>query len=109
MVSSSATPTMQLVPYKFQGKTKRSRFINGYSKIRDTDLGHIDWNAFLTTCNNPHDQPNLITKMIQSGSVSVIAHPILVKSSKLIMAIAQHCVPDERILKAVIIEMVLDI
>ena len=50
-----------------------------------------------------------ITKMIRCGLVSVAAHPVLVQSSKLIMAIAQHYVPGEKIVQAVTREMVLDI
>ena len=47
--------------------------------------------------------------MIQSGLVSAAAHPVLVQSSKLIMFIAQHYVPDEKIVMVITSEMVLDI
>ena len=97
------------MPYKFQGKPKRSRFIDGNSEIKDIELGQIDWNEFLTTYNNPHDQLDLITKMIRSGLVSVATLPVLVQSSQLIMMIAQHYVLDERIIRVVTREMVLDI
>ena len=109
MASSSTAPTVQLVPYKFQGRPKRSRFFDAHFEIKDNELGHMDWNGFLKICNNPHNRPEFITKMIRCGLVNVAAHPISVQSSKLIMAIAQNYVPDEKIVWAIIGEMVLDI
>ena len=109
MASSSTAPTTQLVPYKFQGKPKKSQFFDAHAKIRNIKLGHIDWNSFVTICNNPHNWPDFITKMIVSGLVNVAAHPVLVQSSKLIMAITQHYVLDEKIVQAITSEMALDI
>ena len=69
----------------------------------------MDWNGFLKICNNPHNRPEFITKLITCELVSVVAHPVSMQSSELIMAITQHYVPDEKIVRAVTGEMVLDI
>ena len=46
--------------------------------------------------------------MIKNGLVNVASHLVSVQSSDLMMTIAQHYVLDERIVKSVTGEMVLD-
>ena len=52
MTSSSSSMIEKIAPkpivFKYQGAPDR------YAEIKDTELGHIDWNAFLTICNKPN-------------------------------------------------------
>ena len=47
--------------------------------------------------------------LIQSGLVNMASHPTLVQSSELIMTLAHHYVPEEKVIKSVIGEIFLDL
>ena len=57
--------------------------------------------------NNLHKRSDMVTKMIRNILVNAPSHLVSIQSSKLIMTITQHYVPDERIVRSVIGEMVL--
>ena len=97
------------VTYKFQGMTPKSRLQDEYAKIKDTDLGHTDLGEFLRICNNPTERSTLTSVLIRSGLVNVASHPRSVQSAELIMTLSQHFVPDERVVKSVSGEVVLDL
>lgn len=101
--------TPKLVAFKYQGPPKKSRFKDKHAKIQDIELIHIDWNAFLTLCNKPLKSSMMASKLIQSGLVNFVSHPTLFQSFELIMILAQHYVPDEKVVKSMTREIVLDL
>ena len=78
-----------------------------HSKVHDTKMSHIDWNTFHVLCNKSRERLEMISLLILSGLVNVASHLVSVQSSKMIMALAHHYVPEEFI-RSVIREMVLD-
>jgi hypothetical protein len=51
----------------------------------------------------------MVSQMIRVGLVSVASHLVSVQSSELIMEMAQHYVADERIVKSVTGDIILDL
>ena len=99
----------KLVAFLFKGVLKKSCFIDNHSDICYTELGHIEWNVFLILCKIPHGRFEMVIVMIQNGLVNIALHPTLVQSSKSIMTLAQHYVPNEKLVRRITREMVLDL
>ena len=78
-------------------------------KNRDTDLRHTNLGEFLRICNKPTKRSALVSALICSRLVNVVSHPVLVQSTKLIMALSQCFVPNKRVVKSVTGEVVLDL
>ena len=97
------------VTYKFQGVTPKSRLHDEYAEIKDTVLGHTDLGEFLRVCNSPTERSTLTSALIRSGLVNAASHPGTVQSAELITTLSQHFVPDERVVKSVSGEVVLDL
>ena len=97
------------VTYKFQGVTPKSRLQDEYTEIKDTDLGHTDLGEFMRICNNPTERSTLTSALIRSGLVNAALHPGSVQSAELIMTLSQHFVPEERVVKSVSGDVVLDL
>lgn len=95
--------------FKFQGVPSKLRFHNDYPQIKDTNLGHNELGEFLRICNQPTKRSDMVFSLIQSGLVNAASHPTSVQSTQLIMTLAQHFVPKERVVKSVIGEVVLDL
>lgn len=109
MASSSAKKLApKLVMLKSQGVPMKSRFHDDYYKVRDTDLGHIDLGEFLKICNKPTERSTIVSTLIHSGLVCVASHPMSMQSSELIMTLPEHFVHEERVVKSVNGEVVLD-
>lgn len=87
----------------------KSRFYDENVEIRDTDLGHTDLADFLKACNKPVRRSDLVSSLIHSRLVNVSSHPISVQSAELVMTLVQNFVPEERVVKSVIGEVVLDL
>ena len=108
MASTSRVAPKHVV-FKFQGVPSKLRFHDDYAEIRDPDLGHIDLGEFLRICNKPIERLALVSMLIRSGLVNVASHPVSVQSAELIMTLSRHFVPDERVVKSVTKEVVLDV
>ena len=108
MATTSGVATKP-VTYKFQGVTPKSRLHDEYAKIKDTDLGHIDLGEFLRVCNSLTKRSTLTSALIHSRLVNAVSHPGTVQSAELIMTLSQHFVPDERVVKSISGEVVLDL
>ena len=87
----------------------KSSFHDDYAEIKDTDLGHTDLGEFLRIYNKPMERSALVSSLIHFGLVNATSHPILVQLAELIMTLAQHFIPKERVVKSVIGEVVLDL
>ena len=97
------------IVFKFQGIPSKSRLHDDYAEIKDIDLGHTDLGESLRVCNSPIERSTLRSTLICSGLVNIASHPVLVQSVELIMALSQHFVPKERVVKSVTKEVVLDL
>ena len=95
--------------FKFQGMPSKSRFQDDYFEIKDTNLGHTNLGEFLTICNKSTKRSAMVSTLIWSGLVNVASRPMLVQSLDLIMTLAQHFLPNERVVKSVTWEDVLDL
>jgi hypothetical protein len=51
----------------------------------------------------------MVTTLIRWGLVNLASHPISVQSSKLIMALAENYVSEERVVKSITCEIILDL
>lgn len=113
MASSSSSLIEKMVPnpivFKFQGVLTKSCFQDDYSKIWDTKLGHIDLGTFLALCNKPIERSSMISTLIHLGLVTIASHLVLVQSSELIMTLAERYVPEERVVKSITREIILDL
>lgn len=105
MASSSSSIVTKIaskiVTFKYQGAPKKFGFQDKHSDIRDTKLAHIDWNIFLTLCKKPKERSAMVLALIQSGLVNISSHPTSIQSSELIMTLAHHYVPEEKVVKSV--------
>ena len=72
-------------------------------------MGHTDLREFLRIFNKPIERSALVSTLIHFRLVNVAPHPMLIQSAELIMALAQRFVLEERIVKSVIGEVVLDL
>ena len=108
MVSTSKETPKPIV-FKFQGIPSKSRLHDDYVEIRDTDLGSTDLGEFLRVCNNLTERSTMMSALIYSGLVNAASHMGTVQSAKLIMTLSRHFVSDERVVKSVIGEVVLDL
>lgn len=97
------------IVFKFQGVPSKSRFHDDYPEIKDTDLGHTNLGEFLRIFNKPMKISALVSSLIQYGLVSVTSHLVSIQSSKLIMTLAKHFVPKERVVRSVTGEVVIDL
>lgn len=59
--------------------------------------------------NKPNESPPMVSALIRSGLVNAALHPVLVQSSELIMALVENYVSEERVVKNIIGEIVLDL
>ncbi len=113
MASSSSSLIERIAPkpivFKFQGALKKSCFQDGHLEIKDTELGHIEWNTFLILYNKPKERSTMVSSLIQSGLVNVVSHPTSVQSLEIIMALAKNYVLEERFVKSVTREIVLNL
>ena len=99
----------KVVMLKFKCMPSKSRFQDDYTEIKDIDLGHTYLGEFLSICNKPTKRFAMISTLIQLGLVNTALHSISIQSSNLIMTLAQHFVPEERVVKSVTGEVVLDL
>ena len=97
------------IVFKFQGVLSKSRFQDDYAEIKDTDLGHTDLGEFLRIYNKTTKRSTLVTSLIRLGLVSAASHLVSVQSVKLIMTLAQHFVPKERVVKSMTSEVALNL
>ena len=72
-------------------------------------MEHTDLGEFLRICNKPTKRSTLVSSLIRSRLVNATSHLVSIKLKKLIMKLAQHFVPKERVVKIVIGEVVLDL
>ena len=87
--------------FKFQGVPSKSRFQDDYFEIKDANLGHTNLGEFLTICNKSTKRSGIVSALTLSRLVNVASNPMLVKSLDLIMKLAQHFLPNERVVKSV--------
>ena len=73
------------------------------------DLGHTDLGEFLRVCNSLMERSTLRSALIRSGLVNAASHLGTIQSTKLIITLSQHFVPNERVVKSITGEVVLDI
>ena len=52
------------ISFKYQGAPKKSIFQDEHVEILDIELGHIEWNEFLTICNKPKERLVTISTLI---------------------------------------------
>ena len=107
--SSSEKMAPKSVMFKFQGVPSKSRFDDDYVEIKDIDVGHIDLGEFLRICNKPTERSAMIFALIRSRLVNIASYLMSMQSSKLVMTLAQHFVPEERVVKSVTGEIVLNL
>ena len=108
-MASTSGSTGKPIVYKFQGMTPKSRLHDEYTEIKDTDLGHRDLGEFLRVCNSLTERSTLRSTLIHSGLVNATSHPGTVQSAELIMTLSRHFVSDERVVKSIFGEVVLDL
>lgn len=72
-------------------------------------MGHIDLEDFLKACNKPVGRSDLVSSLIHSRLVNTASHPLSVQSAELVMTLAQHFILEERVVKNVTGEVVLDL
>ena len=89
--------------------TLKSQLHDEYAEIKDMDLKHTDLGEFLRVCNSPTERSTLRSALIHSRLVNATSHPRTVQSAELIMTLSRHFVPDERVVKSVSGEVVLDL
>ena len=63
----------------------------------------------LRVCNSLIERSTLRSTLIHSGLVNAASHPGTVQSAELIMTVSRHFVPDERVVKSISGEVVLDL
>ena len=97
------------VMFKFQGIPSKSRFHDDYVEIKDTNLRHTNLREFLRICNKPTERSSMMFTLIHSRLVNIVSHLVSVQSTNLIMDLSQHFVLDERVVKGVTEEVVLDL
>lgn len=61
----------------------------------------------MVLCNKPNEKPPMA--LIRLGLVNATSHPISVQSSELIMALAENYVSEERVVKRITREIILDL
>ena len=62
---------------------------------------------FLKICNKPIERSHIFSALIISELVNTASHLVSMQSSKLIMTLAKHLVPKDRVVKSVIGEIFL--
>ena len=108
MASTSKLVAKPLV-YKFQGVTPKSRLFDKYIEIKDIDLRHIELEEFPRVCNSSMERSSLRSSLIHFRLVNATSYPGTVQSAELIMTLSGYFVPDERVVKSVTGEVVLDL
>ena len=94
---------------KLQGVPPKSRLLDEYVEIKDIDLRHMDLSEFVRVCNNPIESSTIMFALIWSGLVNAASHLGTVQSAELIMTLSRHFIPEERVVKSVTEEVVLDL
>lgn len=69
----------------------------------------MDLGEFLRVCNSPTERSSLRFALICSRLVNAASHPGTVQSTKLIMTLSRHFVPDERVVKNITGKAILDL
>ena len=95
--------------FKFQGFLMKSCFQDDNLEIKDIDLGHTNLGEFLKICNKPTERSQMVSTLIWSLMVNVASHSVLLQSLELIVTLVEHLVPEERVVKSLIGEIVLDL
>ena len=112
-VGNQMASTSRVAPkpilFKFQGVPSKSRFHDDYIEIRATDLKHIDLGEFLRICNRSIEKSAMMSALICSKLVNVASHPMSIQLAELIMSLAQCFDLEERVVKSIIGEVVLDL
>ena len=108
-MASTSEVAAKSVTYKFQGVTPKSRLQDEYAEIKDTDLGHTDLGEFLRVCNSLTERSTLTSTLIHSRLVNAASHPRTIQSAEMIMTLSQHFLPEERVVKSVSGDVVLDL
>lgn len=73
-------------------------------------MAHIDWNVFLVLCKKLNERPRMVsTILIRLGLVNATSNLVSVQSSEVIMVLAKNYVLEERVVKNIIGEIVLDL
>ena len=113
MASSSSSLVGKIVPktmvFKFQGVQLKSHFQDALLEIWNTKLGHFDWNSFLVLHKNPNERSPMVSTLIIFGLVNAASHSTLVQSSELVMALEENYVSEERVVKSITGEIILDL
>ena len=101
--------TPKPIVFKFQGVPSKLRFHDDHVEIKDTNLGHTDLGEFLKIRNKPTKRSALVSTLIHFRLVSTTSHPVLVQLVELIMTLAQHFFAQERVVKSITGEVILNL